>query len=95
MHGLAQTFGLEENVVSKGMQTFKMAAMGNFCQGRRISIVAACSLYVGARLMKDKQQNPTNAENYCCKVMLIDFADYLGVSQLPYEIHLLLLTAHS
>lgn len=82
INGLKQAFKIDEAVVQFGLQLFKHAAASNFCQGRRISIVAVCSLYAAARCSKSEQYNQSNYKNYQCKVMLIDFADHLGVSWL-------------
>lgn len=86
INGLKQAFKLDEDVVQYGLQMFKYAANANFCQGRRISIVAACSLYAAARASKSEKFNQSNFRNYQCKVMLIDFADHLGVSYSKMEL---------
>jgi transcription factor IIIB subunit 2 len=63
MNGLAGEHHIPESTVNTGMQIFKLAAMNNFIQGRRINHVAAVCLYTAARKSKP------------CRVMLIDFAD--------------------
>jgi transcription factor IIIB subunit 2 len=68
MQGFASEHHIPESVVNSGMQIFKLAAMQNFIQGRRLNMVAAVCLYTAAR--KEKP----------CRVMLIDFADSCQVS---------------
>ena len=63
-----QMGGIGEHVISQGLQIFKIAAMNNFIQGRRIDMVAAVCLYSACR-----KEQP-------CRVMLIDFADKVHVS---------------
>lgn len=91
INGLKQAFNIDEAVVQFGLQAFKYVAMSNFCQGRRIANVAVCSLYAAARAMKAEQYN-SDYKNYQCKVMLIDFADHLGVSLSNSEHRTLCLT---
>lgn len=79
INGLKQAFSLDEAVLQFGLQIFKSVAGQNFCQGRRIATVAACSLYAAARCFKAEQYN-SSWRDYQCKVMIIDFADHLGVS---------------
>lgn len=63
----AQLGGIGQNVVDQGGQIFKIAAMNNFIQGRRLDMVAAVCLYSACR-----KEQP-------CRVMLIDFADRVQV----------------
>jgi transcription factor IIIB subunit 2 len=67
MTSMASQLEVHENVVSTAVQIFKLAAMNNFVQGRRMDVVCAVCLYSACR-----QSQP-------CKVMLIDFADRLQV----------------
>jgi transcription factor IIIB 90 kDa subunit len=67
MQGFGGEHKISESVINSGMQIFKLAAMNNFIQGRRMNMVAAVCLYTACR--KEKP----------CKVMLIDFADSCGV----------------
>jgi transcription factor IIIB 90 kDa subunit len=67
MQGFGGELKISESVINSGMQIFKLAAMNNFIQGRRMNMVAAVCLYTACR--KEKP----------CKVMLIDFADSCGV----------------
>lgn len=68
MQGFAHEHRIPESVVNSAVQIFKLAAMNNFIQGRRINTVAAVCLYTAAR-----KQRP-------CRVMLIDFADSCEVN---------------
>lgn len=61
--GFAAEHRLSEASVNTGVQIFKMAAMQNFIQGRRMNAVAAACLYAACRTERP------------CRVMLIDFAD--------------------
>lgn len=72
MQGFAGEHKIPESVLNSGVQIFKLAAMNNFIQGRRMNTVAAVCLYTAAR-----KERP-------CRVMLIDFADSCGVSLLPF-----------
>lgn len=67
MTALANQLMIQEAIVNSGVQIFKLAAMANFIQGRRMDMVAACCLYSACR--KEKP----------CRVMLIDFADKVQV----------------
>jgi transcription factor IIIB 90 kDa subunit len=67
MQAMAMQFEITSTTVDIGCQIFKLAAMNNFVQGRRMDVVCAVCLYSACR------QNPP------CKVMLIDFADRLQV----------------
>jgi transcription factor IIIB subunit 2 len=67
MTALANQLTIQEAIVGSGVQIFKLAAMANFIQGRRMDMVAACCLYSACR--KEKP----------CRVMLIDFADKVQV----------------
>jgi len=67
MTALANQLNIQEAIVNSGVQIFKLAAMANFIQGRRMDMVAACCLYSACR--KEKP----------CRVMLIDFADKVQV----------------
>lgn len=62
-----QIRNISENVIQQGVQIFKIAAMNNFIQGRRLDMVAAVCLYSACR-----KEQP-------CTVMLIDFADICQV----------------
>jgi len=73
MQGLANQLGIIESTVVSGVQIFKIAAMNNFIQGRRIDMVAAVCLYTACR--KEKP----------CQVMLIDIADKLQVRSLAHN----------
>ncbi|KFY84337.1 hypothetical protein V500_09398 [Pseudogymnoascus sp. VKM F-4518 (FW-2643)] len=68
MQGFAGEHKIPESVLNSGVQIFKLAAMNNFIQGRRMNTVAAVCLYTAAR-----KERP-------CRVMLIDFADSCGVN---------------
>lgn len=68
-----------ESTIAAGVQIFKLAAMSNFIQGRRMDMVCAVCLYSACRKYKP------------CKVMLIDFADIVQVSH-PFELLNILLT---
>lgn len=68
MQGFAHEHRIPESTVTSAVQIFKLAAMNNFIQGRRINTVAAVCLYTAAR-----KQRP-------CRVMLIDFADSCEVN---------------
>jgi len=68
MQGFAGEHKIPESVLNSGVQIFKLAAMNNFIQGRRMNTVAAVCLYSAAR-----KERP-------CRVMLIDFADSCGVN---------------
>lgn len=72
MQGFAGEHKIPESVLNSGVQIFKLAAMNNFIQGRRMNTVAAVCLYTAAR-----KERP-------CRVMLIDFADSCGVSLFPF-----------
>lgn len=61
--------GIRESTIQSGVQIFKLAAMNNFIQGRRMDQVAAVCLYSACR--KDSP----------CRIMLIDFADKVEVSR--------------
>jgi hypothetical protein len=67
MQAMQGQLEIHDNVVSTAVQIFKLAAMNNFVQGRRMDVVCAVCLYSACR-----QSQP-------CKVMLIDFADRLQV----------------
>lgn len=69
MQALANQLSIQESVVGVGVQVFKLASMNNFIQGRRTDMVAAVCLYSACR--KEKP----------CRVMLIDFADKIQVSE--------------
>lgn len=64
-----QLRNISENVVQQGVQIFKIAAMNNFIQGRRVDAVAAVCLYSACR-----KEQP-------CTIMLIDFADLVQVGK--------------
>lgn len=68
IEGLGYQLGIAENTRTVGLQIFKLAAMNNFNQGRRIEMVAAVCLYSACR----------KADR--CRVMLIDFADKIQVN---------------
>lgn len=68
MQSLANQLSIPEAVVNSGTQIFKLAVMYNFIQGRRTDMVCAVCLYSACR--KEKP----------CRVMLIDFADKVQVS---------------
>lgn len=63
MQGLANQLQVPNSTVEAGLAIFKLAAMNNFIQGRRMDMVAAVCLYTACRREKP------------CRVMLIDFAD--------------------
>ncbi|CAD6501929.1 BgTH12-02174 [Blumeria graminis f. sp. triticale] len=66
--GLGHQLGVVEFTRTVGLQIFKLAAMNNFIQGRRMDMVAAVCLYSACR----------KADR--CRVMLIDFADKIQVN---------------
>lgn len=68
IEGLGHQLGVVEFTRTVGLQIFKLAAMNNFIQGRRMDMVAAVCLYSACR----------KAER--CRVMLIDFADKIQVN---------------
>lgn len=68
IEGLGHQLGITESTRTVGLQIFKLAAMNNFNQGRRIEMVAAVCLYSACR----------KADR--CRVMLIDFADKIQVN---------------
>jgi transcription initiation factor TFIIIB Brf1 subunit/transcription initiation factor TFIIB len=70
MMALANQLRIPEQTVNNAIQIFKLAAMTNFIQGRRMDMVASVCLYSAAR--KEKP----------CNVMLIDFADKVQVCYL-------------
>lgn len=72
MTGFAGEFKIHDNIVSQGVQVFKLASMQNFVQGRRMMMVAAVCLYTAAR------------QNEKCTVMMIDFADACQVLALYF-----------
>ncbi|PVH78317.1 hypothetical protein DL98DRAFT_516813 [Cadophora sp. DSE1049] len=63
MQSMGAQLLVNDSTIQAGMQIFKLAAMSNFIQGRRMDMVAAVCLYSACR-----KTTP-------CKVMLIDFAD--------------------
>ncbi|EKD13121.1 uncharacterized protein L3040_002921 [Drepanopeziza brunnea f. sp. 'multigermtubi'] len=63
IQGMGAQLGIRESTIQNGVQIFKLAAMNNFIQGRRMEQVAAVCLYSACR--KDSP----------CRIMLIDFAD--------------------
>ncbi|KAG4410599.1 hypothetical protein IFR04_016264 [Cadophora malorum] len=63
MQSMGAQLAINDSTIQAGMQIFKLAAMSNFIQGRRMDMVAAVCLYSACR-----KTSP-------CKVMLIDFAD--------------------
>ncbi|KAK0104826.1 transcription factor TFIIIB subunit brf1, variant 2 [Cadophora gregata] len=63
MQSMGTQLQINDSTIQAGMQIFKLAAMSNFIQGRRMDMVAAVCLYSACR-----KTTP-------CKVMLIDFAD--------------------
>ncbi|KAL1837819.1 hypothetical protein VTK73DRAFT_4538 [Phialemonium thermophilum] len=63
MQQYVQRLNLSPALVDSGFRLYRMAAMNNFVQGRRIANVVAMCLYAACR----KEQN--------CKIMLIDLAD--------------------
>lgn len=67
MKSIAAQLSIRESTVKDAIEVFKLAQSENFIQGRRISEVAAVSLYVSCR------RNPP------CKVMLIEFSDKINV----------------
>lgn len=67
MQSLSAQLGIVDNTMTTGVQIFKLAAMNNFIQGRRMEVVSAVCLYSACR------------KNQPCKVMLIDFADKVQV----------------
>lgn len=69
MQGLAGQLGIIDGTLQSAVQIFKLAAMNNFIQGRRMDMVCAVCLYSACR--KEKP----------CRVMLIDFADKVQVCQ--------------
>ncbi len=73
MQALGNQLRISEQVVNNGVQIFKLAAMANFIQGRRMEHVASVCLYSACR-----KERP-------CNVMLIDFADKVQVRTLPLE----------
>jgi transcription factor IIIB subunit 2 len=77
MTALANQLMIQEAIVNSGVQIFKLAAMANFIQGRRMDMVAACCLYSACR--KEKP----------CRVMLIDFADKVQVRKMTPMFYLL------
>jgi transcription factor IIIB subunit 2 len=68
MQNLSAQLEIPENTVNQGHNIFKLCAMHNFIQGRRMEMVVAVCLYTACRTVKP------------CRVMLIDFADKLQVS---------------
>lgn len=81
MQAMANQLQIQETIVAQGVQIFKLAAMHNFIQGRRMEMVCAVCLYSACRQTKP------------CKVMLIDFADKIQVFRpLSRKIFVLLLT---
>jgi len=74
---LANQLMIQEAIVNSGVQIFKLAAVANFIQGRRMDMVAACCLYSACR--KEKP----------CRVMLIDFADKVQVRKMTPMFYLL------
>lgn len=68
MQSMGAQLAINDSTIQAGMQIFKLAAMSNFIQGRRMDMVAAVCLYSACR-----KTSP-------CKVMLIDFADLVQVS---------------
>ena len=79
MMAMANSFQIPEATVKTATQIFKMAAIQNFIQGRRMEAVAAVCLYTACRQEEE------------CRIMLIDFADRLQVSS-PFVLFLLWLT---
>jgi transcription factor IIIB subunit 2 len=77
MTALANQLMIQEAIVNSGVQIFKLAAVANFIQGRRMDMVAACCLYSACR--KEKP----------CRVMLIDFADKVQVRKMTPMFYLL------
>lgn len=67
MKSIAAQLSIRESTVKDAVEVFKLAQVENFIQGRRISEVAAVSLYVACR------RNPP------CRVMLIEFSDKISV----------------
>jgi transcription factor IIIB subunit 2 len=67
MQALGSQLEITESIIASGVQIFKIAAMNNFIQGRRMDMVVAVCLYSACR-----KERP-------CKVMLIDFADKVQV----------------
>ncbi|KAL2067019.1 hypothetical protein VTL71DRAFT_1443 [Oculimacula yallundae] len=63
MQSMGAQLQISDPTVAAGVQIFKLAAMSNFIQGRRMDMVAAVCLYSACRKYKP------------CRVMLIDFAD--------------------
>ncbi|KAK2626929.1 hypothetical protein QTJ16_004104 [Diplocarpon rosae] len=63
IQNMGAQLGIRETTVSSGVQIFKLAAMNNFIQGRRMDMVCAVCLYSACR-----KESP-------CRIMLIDFAD--------------------
>ncbi|TVY31408.1 Transcription factor IIIB 60 kDa subunit [Lachnellula subtilissima] len=68
MQSMAMQFEIKSATVDIGCQIFKLAAMNNFVQGRRMDVVCGVCLYSACRQEKR------------CNVMLIDFADRLQVN---------------
>ena len=68
IQSMGAQLAINDSTIQAGMQIFKLAAMSNFIQGRRMDMVAAVCLYSACR-----KTSP-------CKVMLIDFADLVQVS---------------
>ncbi|RDL42309.1 Uncharacterized protein BP5553_02288 [Venustampulla echinocandica] len=68
MQAMANQLQIQETIVAQGVQIFKLAAMHNFIQGRRMEMVCAVCLYSACRQTKP------------CRVMLIDFADKIQVN---------------
>ncbi|KAH7329927.1 hypothetical protein BKA65DRAFT_607678 [Rhexocercosporidium sp. MPI-PUGE-AT-0058] len=63
MQSMGAQLQVNESTIAAGVQIFKLAAMSNFIQGRRMDMVSAVCLYSACRKYKP------------CRVMLIDFAD--------------------
>lgn len=70
MQGFIAQFEIHDSFLEVGCRLFTLASDRNFIQGRRIDMVAAVCLYTACRSEK----------KIPCRVMLIDFADRLGVS---------------
>ncbi|TVY48195.1 Transcription factor IIIB 70 kDa subunit [Lachnellula occidentalis] len=68
MQSMAMQFEIPHTTVDIGGQIFKLAAMNNFVQGRRMDVVCGVCLYSACR------------QEERCKVMLIDFADRLQIN---------------
>lgn len=71
MNGMQSQLGIGPSTIETGLNIFKLAATMNFIQGRQVKMVAAVALYSACRQVRP------------CRVMLIDFADKIGVSHLP------------